>query len=954
MAKLDSFKSLSLGALAFIAAGVAQYALGSQLILGGWTVNGWIVNAGAAMLFIVAFRQVLVARFAGGRLGDEPRPAAEIVIRRWQWGLIAIAVLAMLGSAFLFGEARTTAWAWTLHILSVLLFIAAFIPLANIRRVALPSRAQLAVPLLRALPVLAVLALAAFARLWQLGDFPFGDWADEASNGLAAAQILRDASFRPVFIHDTLLPAHLNYLIAFSFALFGVHVEALRLVTAGFGIAAVVFAYLLFRRWFGQGMGLVAACILAVMRYHLTFSRFGMHGIATPAFELAGLYFLDRALAEKRPSDFAWLGLTVGLGLAFYFAFRLFPVVLAMFLLCLLVAALAKYGARETNRRYVRDMWQPWLIAGLGLVIALTPVTQFAIRNEQDFFSRTTSISIFQRRDEPDLAKAYWNNLNKHLAMFNVQGDNNGRHNLPGAPMLDPVMGALFVLGVGFAIWRWRDPSNLLMLLLFVFMLHGGILSLDFEAPQSLRSIGVIPTLVYFITLPLAAVTKIVAQAVRRVSSDPANQGWRWLWQNPGSAALGASVLAVLAIVSYLNFDMFFNRQKNDPSAWAQYSTPETIVANELNRLAANHDFVVTALYSNSPTVRFLAGDIPRQSWTVTEHLPLVRDATRGVVIFLDEKLTSAYREARRFYPNAQFEEVHAPTGSATVLWQVTVSPEDLRAAQGVEARYYWGDTLQGSPVKEEVTAQVTLDWRQTQPLAGPFTAELRSTLFAQEYGDYRFQVRGDTPATLWIDENLVDNAPITLARGLHALRLQARGGAKKVELWWQPPGATDAESVPAINLFRPPVANNGLLGTYYRSPDWSGPPAFAQIDPELDYYFHVIPLPRPYSVLWTGKLYAPAAGEYRFALTSIDGSRLKLDGRLIVENPDGQSSSEGEVNLRRGWHDLVVNFSDRTGATRIYLYWTLPGSKTQELVPARDLLPPMGRYPEVPAEGNH
>jgi hypothetical protein len=72
----------------------------------------------------------------------------------------------------------------------------------------------------------------------------------------------------------------------------------------------VVFALLVFRRWFGNAMGIVAACMLAVMRYHLTFSRFGMHGIATPAFELAGLYFLDRALAEKKVSDFAWLGLT--------------------------------------------------------------------------------------------------------------------------------------------------------------------------------------------------------------------------------------------------------------------------------------------------------------------------------------------------------------------------------------------------------------------------------------------------------------------------------------------------------------------------------------------------------------------------------------------------------------------------------------------------------------------
>jgi hypothetical protein len=41
------------------------------------------------------------------------------------------------------------------------------------------------------------------------------------------------------------------------------------------------------------------------------------------------------------------------------------------------------------------------------------------------------------------------------------------------------------------------------MLLVFVVMLQGGILSVDFEAPQSLRALGVIRP-VYFITVPIA------------------------------------------------------------------------------------------------------------------------------------------------------------------------------------------------------------------------------------------------------------------------------------------------------------------------------------------------------------------------------------------------------------------------------------------------------------------
>jgi hypothetical protein len=148
-------------------------------------------------------------------------------------------------------------------------------------------------------------------------------------------------------------------------------------------------------------------------------------------------------------------------------------------------------------------------------------------------------------------------------------------------------------------------------------------------------------------------------------------------------------------------------------------------------------------------------------------------------------------------------------------------------------------------------------------------------------------------------------------------------------------------------------VTNNGLLGAYYPSPDWSGEPAFTQIDPGIDYYFHIIPLPRPYTVEWTGKLFAPTTGEYRFALNSVDNSQLKLDNSLVVDNPNGHTTIEGNISLTQGWHDINVRFADKTGGTQIYLYWTPPGSNESVLVPARDLLPPMGQYPANPESLN-
>jgi hypothetical protein len=100
--------------------------------------------------------------------------------------------------------------------------------------------------------------------------------------------------------------------------------------------------------------------------------------------------------------------------------------------------------------------------------------------------------------------------------------------------------------------------------------------------------------------------------------------------------------------------------------------------------------------------------------------------------------------------------------------------------------------------------------------------------------------------------------------------------------------------------------------------------------------------------VRWSGKLFAPASGAYELEIFSIDGSKLILDGRLVLDNPEGRQSVKNSATLSRGWHDIVVDFQDRTSGTQIYLYWTPPGG-TRELIPARYLLPPMGAYPAAP-----
>ncbi|TMC60862.1 MAG: hypothetical protein E6J26_00790 [Chloroflexi bacterium] len=922
-----TLKRLLLGALALFCAWQAQ----SQLS-GGVPSDGVILYAIAVALFLVAFAHQPVAELAQGRWLLERGQAFGVSSR--QIVLLALALACTLISlAQFFNSADGTSGGWLLHVASVLLFLAAFVPPG--RSFTLLSVRLSRTSIYRVAPLLLVLALGLFARLWQIDHFPFGTWYDEADNGNYAVRMLSDLGFRPVYVESTNLPAHFLYLIALSFKLFGVSTISMRFVTVAFGMVTVAFAYLLFRRWFGESVGLVAAAMFAVIRYDLNFSRIALHGVTTPAFEVVVLYFLDRALERKRPLDFALTGVALGLGLAFYAPFRLFPFALGVFGVGLLLIA-RRPGRLLDGLRSAVIQPVHLAILGAGVLIAIAPVAEYAWQHPDIFFGRTNQVSIFEHRDEPDLMKALWNNTARHLEMFNLMGDRNGRHNLPNEPMLDPIMGALAVLGFAHALWRWRDPPNMLMLLVIGVMLLGGILTVDFEAPQSLRAIGVMPSLVYFAAIPLAALSGEFLRVFRGANTS----GWRVTW------AAGLAIL--LAAMTWSNFDTFFNKQQNSTEVWAAYSAAETIVANELNRLSPDYDLIVSSLYAGHPTVRFIAPDVSNyRQWTANDRLPLLSDSGRGVALLLDPLLVASYSEARRFYPNAGFREFKPPLGGSPTVYEAQLAPSTLHSVQGLVARYYRGIAFEGTPVKEEALPALNLDWTSAPPVGGPFSAEFQGTLYVPTFGNYNFELRGASEGQVYVDENLLGSAPLQLAKGNHSLRARVSGATARFALWWQ--GATSAQPqvVPAALLFHAPVSNNGLLGSYFTNAEWKGAPTFTQVDPEIALYFHNIPLPRPYSVEWKGKVYAPAAGAYQFATESLDDSQVLINSRMIISNPGHNSTVEGMTTLAQGWNDIIVRFADKTSHTHIYLYWVPPGG-AREIVPSQYLLPPMGRYPSA------
>jgi len=138
--------------------------------------------------------------------------------------------------------------------------------------------------------------------------------------------------------------------------------------------------------------------------------------------------------------------------------------------------------------------------------------------------------------------------------MFTASGDQNGRHNLPGAPMLDLISGSCMILGVGVAVRHLSRWVYQLLLLWLAAALSGGILAVDGEAPQSLRSLAAMIPAVLLAALPLLLLWQI---GISRIEMKRARR-----------VLLSLALVAALALAGWLNVDRYFNRQAANLAAW--------------------------------------------------------------------------------------------------------------------------------------------------------------------------------------------------------------------------------------------------------------------------------------------------------------------------------------------------------------------------------------------------
>lgn len=756
-----------------------------------------------------------------------------------------------------------------------------------------------------------VLLLAAVVRTWNLAHQPNGFSFDEAANALIGLQIILDPNYVPIFgPSDAPLPTLFHYLNSLALRLGGVNIGAARMVPALLGWLTVGAFYFLARRMFSRPVALAAVFLLAVMRWHINFSRIDFVGAATPFFGAAAAYFLLRGLETRNRWHMALSGLAVALGLYTYYASNLVPFVLGPYLVMQLA----------WDKKFLREQGINVLVFLAVAFLVFAPLGHFALTQQDRFFARNGQVLIFNHVPPAQAAHAFWMNVKTTLLMFNFFGDCNGRHNIPEVPMLDFTTGLLFGLGLIWSLKNLQRRHAFLTVLWFLAALVPGFLTI--EAPQGYRCIGAIVPVGLLAGIGL----EFLWQGALGLARDASWRRWLWLGLLPLGFWIG-----------YQNVYDYFDRQANTMACWSEFASREAAMGQRLRELGGNYHAYISAGSFDYPTIRFLGYPVlEAEPFSMVQSVPSAYQGRKNLEYCLLSVHENAKEMLRYYYPGAKLTVFPSPF-DFDLFTEVRVPAEEVLRGRGVNAEYTSED---GQTVRRQEGTREFM----VEPASAPFRGRLRvrwsGSLKTPAWDVYQFRVEGASEVRLRLDRREVPDEGVELPQGLHALELQASFPAgRQVRVFWKRRTAEGWNVVPGTYL-SPRTQVHGLAGTYFTSAQWQGAPYLKRVDPFMSLLGADFPLSAPFSARWEGILTVPTAGVYAFGVLNNQAAWLYLDDRTVVANNVADAYQEASVRLTAGPHRIRIDYQKSDGAyPTLMLSWTPPHG-TKQKVPFTALEP--------------
>ncbi|MCL4488392.1 MAG: glycosyltransferase family 39 protein [Chloroflexi bacterium] len=505
----------------------------------------------------------------------------------------------------------------------------------------------------------AVVVLAAFLRLYRLDQLPPGLHYDEAFNAVEARRVIAGTE-RPIFFTENYTEEPMRiYATALAFVFFGDSTWSLRLVSAIAGILNVAALYLLARALFrSRWTAVLAAFVLAILYWHVNFSRLGMEPILTPLMMTLSLAFLWRGLrqgeavdgaatsaqaTEDTPTtpkssrfrivqriadlsaegsvDWALAGIFLGATQYTYKAALFVPVLVAAFI-----------GIEITVNRGFWTRYRKGIVTcAAAAVLVFAPLGLYFVTHSSEFIERPGTVSIASAGPS-----ALAENAMKVAGMFFVAGDDNPRSNLPGRPALDPFLAVCFTAGLVLCLARIRRTDARFMLTALVVMSLPSALT-DF-APHFGRDIGV-----------TAVVPLIAASGMAAIARAAGGRNGRWL-----KLGIGGVLAAGLVTSAYSTIHDYFDVWGASPGMYESFDVGYLSLADQMRAEPTGEPLYLTPVEQDHYTIQYGLDGRAVESFDGRKVLvlpPAGVDAAYGIVTRQDPSTLS---RLARLFPNGQ------------------------------------------------------------------------------------------------------------------------------------------------------------------------------------------------------------------------------------------------------------------------------------------------------------
>jgi hypothetical protein len=507
-----------------------------------------------------------------------------------------------------------------------------------------------------ALIVVFVLAVALLLRVWRLETIPFTLSGDEGSQGLEAVRVIEGKIRSPFSTGWLGVPTLSFYYNSLTIRLLGQNVTALRLPWVLIGTATVLTTFLLVKRLKGTPLALMTSGLLATYHFHLHFSRLGSNQIADPFFISLALLMLYRALDRENRLDWALTGVVTAAGLYFYAGARLTPIVMVVVL----------------GYVFMRDAGRFWSKHGPGILVALAafvivgaPIIQYGVRFPDEFNARINQVGIIQSgwieqaveaRGE-SVAAVLYDQFRRAALAFNYYPDRTVWYGLR-QPLLNPLFGTVFLLGIGFGTLRLLGRGADSRLAPVVAWWWGGMIlggMLTESPPSSQRLITLAIPVCFFIALALWEIILLAQRGVAGVS---------------GKALLILSVI-LFGLSSLITYFLEYTPQRIFGGPNAELATE---IAPYLREHTADNRFYFVGapwVYWGIGTLPYLVPDADATDVTgpVEEFISLgnVMPEKDAVFIFIPQRI-GELELVQKTFPNGAQTEFFSPVDGRVMV----------------------------------------------------------------------------------------------------------------------------------------------------------------------------------------------------------------------------------------------------------------------------------------------